>query len=70
MNQETNPTIFNTIKAGKTSAGFIAWEVLEKWNKFEFTYNGWENIDNLSIEAKFTPKDLTDPCDFIIASYY
>lgn len=63
------PTIFNTIKAGKTSAGFIAWEIPENWTKFEFTYNGWENIDNLSIEAEFTPKDLSNPVIYNASNY-
>ena len=63
------PTIFNTIKAGKTSAGFIAWEVPENWTKFEFTYNGWKNIDNLSIKAKFTPKDLSNPVIYNASHY-
>ncbi len=63
------PTIFNTIKAGKTSAGFIAWEIPENWTKFEFTYNGWENIDNLSIEAEFNPKDLSNPVIYNASHY-
>ena len=63
------PTIFNTIKAGKTSAGFIAWEIPENWTKFEFTYNGWENIDNLSIEAEFTQKDLRNPVIYNASHY-
>ncbi len=54
-------TIFDHIEAGKRDAGFIVWEVPEDWSKFEMTYDGWKDIDNVSIKAKFTPKDLSNP---------
>lgn len=55
------PTIFDTIKSGKNAAGFIVWEVPSGWKKLEFTYNGWEGPDSLSLKAEFTPEDLSDP---------
>lgn len=54
-------TIFDHIEAGKSKAGFIVWEVPEDWSKLELTYDGWMDIDNTSIKAKFTPKDLSNP---------
>lgn len=62
INEPRNyPTIFTNIEAGKTVDGFIVWEVPKKWKKFELNYNGWKDIDNVSIEAVFTPKDLSNP---------
>lgn len=58
---EKYPTVFDTIKAGKTAAGFIVWEVPSGWSKLELTYNGWKYINNISLEAEFTPEDLSDP---------
>lgn len=54
-------TIFNNIEAGSSAAGFIVWEVPEDWKKFKMSYEGWKDIDNVSIKAEFTPKDLSDP---------
>ncbi len=62
MNQETILQYLIQLKRAKLLLVLLR-------GKFEFTYNGWENIDNLSIEAKFTPKDLTDPVIYN-ASYY
>ncbi len=33
----------------------------KKWKKFEIIYDGWKDIDNISIKAEFTPKDLSAP---------
>lgn len=55
------PTIFTQIPAGKSIGGFIVWEVPSDWKKLEFTYNGWQDINNVSMESKFTPYDLSDP---------
>lgn len=62
INEPRNyPSIFTNVEAGKTLCGFIVWEVSRKWKKFELTYNGWKDIDNVSIEAVFTPKDVSNP---------
>ena len=55
------PTIFTHVPAGGTIGGFIVWKVPEDWKKFKFTYNGWKDRDNVSLEAEFTPDDLSDP---------
>ena len=55
------PTIFTHVPAGGTIGGFIVWKVPEAWKKFKFTYNGWKDRDNVSLEAEFTPDDLSDP---------
>lgn len=55
------PSIFTHINPGGHIAGFIAWEVPDKWNKLEITYNGWKDTDNISLTGSFTPKDLDDP---------
>lgn len=31
------------------------------WKKLEIIYDGWKDIDNISIKAEFTPNDLSDP---------
>ena len=62
MNQpKSYPTIFTYVPAGGTIGGFIVWKVPEEWKKFEFVYDGWEGRDNISLKAKFTPDDLSDP---------
>ena len=33
----------------------------KKWKKIEIIYDGWKDIDNISIKAEFTPKDLSAP---------
>lgn len=55
------PTIFTQIPAGESNAGFIVWEVPSGWKKLELTYNGWKDINNVKLEATFTPEDLSDP---------
>ncbi|MCI8748530.1 MAG: hypothetical protein HFH67_11815 [Lachnospiraceae bacterium] len=55
------PTIFTHIPAGKSIGGFIVWEVTYNWKKLEFSYNGWKDINNIIIEADFTPEDLSNP---------
>lgn len=55
------PTIFTNVPAGGSIGGFVVWEVPENWEKLEFTYDGWKDINNISVKAKFTPKDLTNP---------
>lgn len=55
------PTIFTHVPSGSTIGGFIVWKVPEEWKKFEFVYDGWEGRDNISLKAKFTPDDLSDP---------
>ena len=55
------PTIFTHVPAGGTIGGFIVWKVPEDWKKFKFTYNGWKDRDSISLEAEFTPDDLSDP---------
>lgn len=52
------PTIFTHIPAGGRIGGFIVWEVPSGWKKFKFYYNGWKDINNISMEAEFAPKDL------------
>ena len=62
MNQpKSYPTIFTHVPAGGTIGGFIVWKVPDDWKKFEFVYDGWEGRDNISLKAKFTPGDLSDP---------
>ncbi|MFG6395324.1 MAG: DUF4352 domain-containing protein [Lachnospiraceae bacterium] len=60
-NPQNYPTIFDTIKSGKNAAGFIVWEVPSSWKKLELTYSGWKDINNVKLEAAFTPEDLSDP---------
>lgn len=60
-NPQNYPTIFDTIKSGKNAAGFIVWEVPSGWKKLELTYSGWKDINNVKLEAAFTPEDLSDP---------
>ena len=55
------PAIFTHIPAGGTIGGFIVWKVPEDWKKLDFTYNGWKGSDNISLKAKFTPDDLSEP---------
>ncbi|MCI9080359.1 MAG: DUF4352 domain-containing protein [Lachnospiraceae bacterium] len=55
------PTIFTNIEAGRAIGGFIVWEVPKNWKKLEMEYSAWKNIDGLTLSAKFTPDDLSDP---------
>lgn len=55
------PTIFTHVKAGESISGFVVWKVPSDWHKFEFTYNGWKDINNVSLNASFTPEDLSNP---------
>lgn len=55
------PTIFTNIEAGRTIGGFIVWEIPKDWKKFEMEYSAWKNIDGLTLNAEFTPDDLSDP---------
>ncbi len=55
------PTFFTHIPAGKSIGGFIVWEIPSGWKKFQFIYNGWKDINNVSMKAEFTPEDLSDP---------
>lgn len=55
------PTIFTNIEAGQAIGGFVVWEVPENWKKLEMEYSAWKNIDGLTLHAKFTPDDLSDP---------
>lgn len=55
------PTIFTHVAPGKSIGGFVVWEVPSDWKKLEFTYDGWKDINNVSVKAKFTPKDLSNP---------
>ena len=55
------PTIFSHVPANEGIGGFIVWEVPSAWKTLEFKYNGWKDINNISLEAKFTPDDLSDP---------
>ena len=58
---EGYPTIFANIAGGGTAEGFIVWEVPEKWKKLNVTYEGWRDIDGLTLDAKLTKKDLKKP---------
>ena len=64
------PTIFTNIEAGKTIGGFIVWEVPAGWKKFEMEYSAWQNINGLTLNAKFTPDDLSDPLVYNSANFY
>ncbi len=55
------PTIFQHIEPNAHVAGFIVWKVPKNWNKLEIVYDGWKDIDNVSLIAEFKPKDLIDP---------
>ncbi len=55
------PTIFSHVPANEGIGGFIVWEVPSVWKTLEFEYNGWKDINNISLEAKFTKDDLSDP---------
>ncbi len=55
------PTIFTNIEAGQAIGGFVVWEVPENWKKLEMEYSAWKNIDGLTLHAKFTSDDLSDP---------
>ena len=55
------PAIFSHVPANEGIGGFIVWEVPVTWKTLEFTYNGWKDINNISLEAEFTPNDLSDP---------
>ena len=55
------PSIFSHVPANEGIGGFIVWEVPSVWKTLEFKYNGWKDINNISLEAKFTPDDLSDP---------
>lgn len=55
------PTIFTNIEAGSTIGGFIVWEVPKNWKKFEMEYSAWKDINGVTLTAKFTPKDLSNP---------
>ncbi len=62
VNEPKNYTsIFNHIEPGRSSAGFIVWEVPAGWKKLEIVYDGWKDIDNISLKAEFTPNDLSSP---------
>lgn len=55
------PTIFSHVPANEGIGGFIVWEVPSVWKTLEFEYNGWKDINNIRLEAKFTQDDLSDP---------
>ncbi len=55
------PTIFTNIEPGRAIGGFIVWEVPKNWSKLEMEYSAWKNIDGLTLSAKFSPEDLSDP---------
>lgn len=55
------PSFFTHVPAGSGIGGFIVWEVPAGWKKLELTYTGWENINNINLQAVFTPEDLSDP---------
>lgn len=55
------PTIFTHIQPNGSIAGFIVWEVPDKWKKLRIKYNGWKDTDSLSLSGEFTPEDLSDP---------
>lgn len=63
------PTIFKTIPAQKAISGFIVWEVPANWKTFEFSYSGWENVNNLFLQGKLTKKDLCTPPIYNAADY-
>lgn len=63
------PTIFTHLQSGGNIAGFIAWEVPNKWKKLEITYNGWKDTDNISLDGSFTPGDLSDPLIYNSSDY-
>ena len=63
------PTIFTHIESGKTVAGFIVWEVPKNWKNFKVVYDGWKDINNVSIEATFKPKDLFNPPIYDVMDY-
>lgn len=55
------PTIFTNIEAGSTIGGFIVWEVPKNWEELEMEYSAWKDINGVTLTAKFTPKDLSNP---------
>lgn len=55
------PTIFTNIEPGRAIGGFVVWEVPKNWSKLEMEYSAWKNIDGLTLSAKFSPEDLSDP---------
>lgn len=63
------PTIFTNVSANGSIGGFVVWEVPKNWKKFEFTYDGWKDINNISVKAKFTPKDLSNPIIYNANNY-
>lgn len=63
------PTIFTHLQPGGNIAGFIAWEIPDKWKKLEITYNGWKDTDNISLNGNFTPGDLSDPLIYNSSDY-
>ena len=58
---EGYPTIFANIEGGETTEGFIVWEVPENWKKLTVTYEGWKDIDGLTLDAELTKRDLKKP---------
>lgn len=58
---ENYPTLLTTVKAKDSIGGFVVWEVPKDWEKFEFSYTGWENINQIDLKAVFSKKNLKNP---------
>lgn len=66
---EGYPTVFSHIPADSYYGGFIAWEVPENWKKMEVTYEGWRESDGLTLNCRFTRKDLKEPEEYNTSDY-
>ncbi len=66
---EGYPTVFSNIVPDSYYGGFIVWEVPEDWKKMEVAYEGWRDSDGLTLNSKFTKKDLFEPEEYSKTTY-
>jgi len=66
---EGYPTVFSNIVPDSYYGGFIVWEVPENWKKMEVAYEGWRDSDGLTLNSKFTQKDLFEPEEYSKTTY-
>lgn len=62
-NPQSYTSIFNTVPAGKTNAGFVVWQVPQNWETLKISYRGWEGLSNVIVNATLTPDDIKTPPD-------
>ena len=60
-NPQSYTSIFNTIPAGETNAGFIVWQVPKDWKEMKLEYHGWKGLSNVIVHATLTPNDIVAP---------